>query len=127
LTEKVVAEIERYSIWHKEQQLKIGFRSEYVFTTGSGRFIDRHNLDTALERYLKKIGIDPDKHKAQKSRKFHAFRSTFGSNLCKQGVPIQVASELLGHDSIDVTKKYYVNIDDSQKQNAVEILARLYA
>jgi integrase len=42
--------------------------------------------------------------------------------LCRKGIPIQTAAELLGHEDINDTAKYYVNILPEQKQEAVESL-----
>lgn len=59
-------------------------------------------------------------------RKFHVYRHTFGTMLCDNGVPIQVASSLLGHADISITAKYYVNIGLEQKQDAMELLQRAF-
>ena len=56
-------------------------------------------------------------------KNIHAYRHTFGTNLCRQGVPIQTASKLLGHDDISTTAKYYVNVSDEEKARAIEKLA----
>ena len=50
------------------------------------------------------------------------YRHTFGTNLCRQGVPIQTASKLLGHDDISTTAKYYVNVSADEKARAIETL-----
>ena len=73
------------------------------------------NVRTALNRYYKKIGVD--------EKNIHAYRHTFGTNLCRQGVPIQTASKLLGHDDISTTAKYYVNVSADEKARAIETLA----
>ena len=66
------------------------------------------------DRYYDRIGIE---HKG-----FHTYRHTFGTNLCRNGIPIQTASALLGHEDISVTAKYYVNVGLDQKQEAVDSL-----
>jgi integrase len=70
---------------------------------------------TALNRYYQRIGVE--------EKNIHAYRHTFGTNLCRQGVPIQTASKLLGHDDISTTAKYYVNVSDEEKARAIEKLA----
>ena len=75
--------------------------SELVFTTSLGTPLDYHNVNTSLKRFYHRIGVEP--------KKFHAYRATFITNLCRNGVPIQVASRLAGHENITVTAKYYTD------------------
>ena len=88
--------------------------SDFVFTTQSGCLYNDANLRREASRYYKKIGV-PDKA-------FHAFRATFATNLCKAGVPLEVASKLLGHSSVSVTARYYTYITDQAKRDAVSRL-----
>jgi site-specific recombinase XerD len=48
----------------------------------------------------------------------HTYRHTYASNLCRFGVPIQTASALLGHDSIETTARFYVNVAEESKKEA---------
>ena len=34
------------------------YKTDYIFTTASGGFIDRHDVQHAMERYYKRIGIE---------------------------------------------------------------------
>lgn len=115
LNDAVMEELERHKKWQKKDMLKNGYRTEYLFTTDSGALYDRHNVTHALTRYYKRIGVP--------NRGFHTYRHTFGTNLCRSGVPIQVASSLLGHADINVTMKYYVNVDQDEKRRAIERLS----
>jgi integrase len=36
----------------------------------------------------------------------HVLRHTFGKNLADQGVPIQVIADLMGHESLETTRRY---------------------
>ncbi len=118
LSDSLLKEIEMHMLWHKKEMLLNGYRTEYIFTTKAGNFYDRHNVLTAFNRYHKKIGI-PEKG-------IHVYRHTFGTKLCEEGYPIQVASKLLGHSSIGVTAKYYINIDDKQKKSAIDHLSKVF-
>ena len=53
----------------------------------------------------------------------HQFRRTFTSKLVEQQVPIEVAQELLGHSSIEVTKSHYTRISENRLRQAVNQLA----
>nr|WP_315022969.1 tyrosine-type recombinase/integrase [uncultured Aminipila sp.] len=110
----VMSELEQHQSWHKAEMLKNGYRTEYIFTTASGNFYYRRNITRACERYYKKIGVE--------YKEFHTYRRTFCSNLAKNGVKLQVAYQLMGHSSINVTAKYYINVDDEDKRNAIEKL-----
>ena len=72
-----------------------------VFTTSSGLPLDYHNVVTSLNRFYKRNRLE--------CKKFHAYRATFITNLCRNGVPIQTSSKLAGHDNISVTNKYYIS------------------
>lgn len=114
LHKRVLSELRIHKRWHLKEQLSKGYRTNYLFTTDSGKLYDPSNVRTALNRYYKKIGVE--------EKNIHAYRHTFGTNLCRQGVPIQTASKLLGHDDISTTAKYYVNVSADEKAQAIEKL-----
>lgn len=115
LNDVVIEELKKHQLWQKKEMLKNGYRTEYIFTTDSGGFYDKRNINTACNRYYKKIGIEP--------KGFHTYRHTFGTMLCNRGVPIQTASVLLGHSDINITAKYYINVSLDEKTKAVNALA----
>lgn len=114
LSDMVLKELQIHKAWHRKDMLKNGYRTQYLFTTSSGALYDRQNVSAALDRYYKRIGVPP--------KGVHTYRRTFGTNLCKAGVPIEVASKLLGHASIDVTYKYYISVENEQKKAGIEKL-----
>lgn len=114
LADSLLPELSAHKRRHQEEQLKNNYRTDFIFTSSSGGLLDRHNMNIALKRFNKSIGVE---HKG-----FHAFRATFGTNLCKNGVPVYEASKLLGHSSIATTEKYYINVDMDGKKKAIESL-----
>lgn len=110
-------EIDQHRKWHRAEMLKRGYRTEYVFTTSSGELYFKSTLRTAFARLCKSLEIDDT------DKSMHTFRHTFGSNLAKAGEPIQTVAKLMGHDNISVTAKYYINIDEDEKRNAVRKLS----
>lgn len=115
LNKDIIQELAKHKSWHKSDMLKSNYRTDYVFTTNTGEFYDRSGIATMLKRYYKRIGVD--------YKRFHTYRHTFGTNLHKNGVPIEVAAKLMGHASIQTTIKYYIKIGDEQMKQAVETLA----
>ena len=117
LCDDILQELKRHMVSHWEEQLREGYRTEYVFTTKSGKLYNKKNLSRACARYYERIGVS--------AKCFHTYRHTFGTMLCKRGVPIQTASALLGHDNITTTARYYVNVSQDEKMQAVNVLAGL--
>lgn len=110
----VLRELEIHKAWHKKEMLANGYRTKYVFTASNGEFYYQRNIRRALKRYYDRIGVE--------EKGVHTYRHTFGTNLCKKGVPIQTASALLGHEDINTTARYYVNVSEAEKQKAVNKL-----
>lgn len=112
--EDLKANFEKHMMWHTLEMKKNGYSSPYVFTTNSGKLYDPANIRTALRRFYKRIGIE--------YKETHTYRRTFCTMLCKAGVPIQTASELMGHKNISVTAKFYANISQEEKKSAIDKL-----
>ena len=85
-----------------------------IFTTKNNTLYDVRDLRRAADRFYKRIGVDP--------KSFHAYRSTFCTNLCRADVPIEVASKLLGHKSLEVTAKHYALVKHDSKVDAINKL-----
>lgn len=111
----VIDAIRAHKDWHLREMLKNGYRTDFVFTTASGNLYFISTIRTAYYRLCKHIGIE--------KRGFHCFRHTFGTRLASNGVPIATVSKLMGHTSVSVTAKYYVNISDEEKRIAITALA----
>ena len=106
----VLEELAIHKKWHLAEQLRNKYRTPYIFTTDSGEHYEPKNLDRALFRYYKRIGVDP--------KPVHTYRHTYGTNLCKNGVPIETASALMGHSSIETTARFYVSVSEDAKKAA---------
>lgn len=87
---------------------------EWILHTKTGNLLDYHNVKTSLARAYKKYGIP--------NKKFHAYRATFATNLCKKGVRLEVASKLCGHKNVNVTARYYTSIDKEESAAAIALL-----
>ena len=100
--------------WHQKDMKKNHYKTEYVFTTSSGNLYDPVNVRRALKRFCNKYGIEY-KHP-------HAFRATFCTQLCRCGVPLEVASSLMGHKSMEVTARHYALVRSDTKRDAIDKL-----
>lgn len=96
---------------HKQRQ---HIDSEYIFISNTGRLLDYHNVRSSFERFYNKNNLP---HK-----KLHAYRATFCTELCRAGVPLEVASKLMGHTSIEVTARHYALVKQDVKIDAINRL-----
>ena len=81
----------------------------------SGRVFDItvSAIKDAFDRAIAKTGID-DFH-------FHDLRHTFGSRLIQMGIDLYLINELLGHKSINMTKRYTHHNEESLKTAALAL------
>lgn len=100
--------------WHKREMKACNYKTDFVFTTKYGTLYEVSNLRRAFNRFYDREGIE--------RQRFKTFRSTFCTNLCKAEVPLEVASNLLGHKSLEVTAKHYALIKKETKRSAIEKL-----
>ena len=114
VSDSLYAEFIEHRKRHKAEQLKKGYRTNYVFTTSTGSLIDRRSLRHSLDKIHTAAGVRP--------LGVHTYRRTFASRLAAAGTPIQVLADLLGHADISITAKYYINVPDTAKKTAIELL-----
>ena len=75
---------------------------------------------TIMKRYQENMELE---HKAGDGKTFHAFRRTVGTNLIRAEVPLSSAAQILGHKSIESTKRYISLNDDSLRVCCMDISA----
>lgn len=56
----------------------------------------------------------------------HMFRHTCFSTMVKNNIDIKTVAQIAGHSSTDITYKYYVNSSAADKQNAVDLLSKIF-
>lgn len=103
---------------HEAEMENNGYKTEYVFTTDTGNWIDRGNFRTAWIRHLKRAGVP--------YKKFHACRATYCTLLCKRGVPLETASKLMGHSDISTTASFYRMVSSGEMVSAADRLNDLF-
>ena len=77
------------------------------YSTGRGLFVN----------YLKKAGLD------QKGYTMHCLRHTFASELLNAGMRLECLQQLLGHQDIEVTRRYARLTDTTREQEYFRAMA----
>lgn len=107
-------ELDMHKEWHLKEMSDNKYKTDYIFTTNQGGMLDYTNVKRSLKRFYQRIGVP--------NKSFHTYRATFCTNLCKSGVPVQIAAALMGHKSVDVTARFYTFVSDQEKIDAVRLL-----
>lgn len=87
---------------------------ELVFHSHNNTPYQYESIIRQLSSFYKRINIP--------CKKFHAYRATFCTNLCKKGVQLQITAKLAGHKSIEVTAQYYAAVSVDDKKDAISKL-----
>jgi len=95
-----------------ELKLQNSSKSEYVFLSDQG--VPIKDIRTAFNNACRRANIE--------GLTFHDLRHTAATRMVESGVGIVAISEILGHSSIEITKKRYLHPDNSLR-DAVEKLA----
>lgn len=112
--EELQRAFDKHVEWHKWDMKKHGYKTDFVFTTSTGKLYDPVNLRRALKRFYNAHRI-AYKHP-------HVYRATFCTQLCRCGVPLEVASSLMGHKSMEVTAAHYALVRNETKKEAIDKL-----
>jgi len=88
----------------------------WVFTDGDGAPIHPHALSQAFERIARRAGVPVIR-----------LRRTHGTLLIKEGVPVKVVSERLGHANIAFTIETYQHVLPGMQADAARTYQRLTA
>jgi integrase len=90
---------------------------QWVFTDGDGEPVHPHAVYEAFRRIVHRADIP--------TTRFHDLRHTHGSLLLKEGVPIKVVSERLGHANVAFTMQTYQHLLPGMQADAARTTERL--
>ena len=93
-----------------------------IFSTRNGTFVSPNNLRRQLRAVLASAGLPEDLDLSNITP--HTFRKTVATTI-DQAASIDLAAELLGHSSKEVTETYYVQPTKRVNPVTAEILERL--
>lgn len=84
-------------------------RSDYLFTSKRGGNLTPHAIYQVLRRLARKAGV---------TGRFnpHAFRHGWAREALRNGADLGTVSDILGHSSIEVTKRFYARWADEELQ-----------
>jgi integrase len=88
-----------------------------VFTDGNGKPVHPHAVYEAFRRIVHSAGVP--------TIRFHDLRHTHGSLLIKDGIPVKVVSERLGHAHIAFTMQTYQHVLPGMQADAARSTERL--
>jgi integrase/recombinase XerD len=84
--------------------------SDYVFCGHRGRPLSYEAARSMFTKYLAKAGL------AHKRYTLHALRHTFASELLNAGMRLECLQQLLGHSSIEMTRRYARLTDNTRRE-----------
>ena len=85
-----------------------------MFLSERNRRISRRTVQYTVEKYVKKLGLDPHKYTT------HKLRHTAATLMYQSGVDIRLLQEILGHQQLSTTE-IYTHVDSKQLRAAVEM------
>ena len=91
--------------------------SDYVFTH-NGKPITRDDLRRMWESVREEYNLD--------GVTLYTLRHTYGTRAQKAGVPIDVLADLMGHEKIETTRKYYIDDNFESKERQREKLNSMW-
>lgn len=118
LSPAVVSMLKKHRTAQKEDRLRAGNQwteTGYVFTTELGTVVDPRNLLRVVQVAAKKAKVE--------GVGAHTLRHSAATAWLEAGVPLKVASDLLGHSSVAITADIYMHSTDESARAAVDTLA----
>jgi integrase/recombinase XerD len=103
--------------WLKERNQKV----EFLFYGPKGKALGYPAARIAFIKYLEKAGL------SHKGYTMHCLRHTYATDLLNAGMPLECLSKLLGHTSLEVTRRYARLSDKSREEayfKAMKIIER---
>lgn len=77
---------------------------DFVFKSINGK--KRLSISDTFERVVAEMELNKDIHDRRQRVVFHTLRHTFASWLVQKGTPLYTVAELMGHTSLEMTRRY---------------------
>lgn len=105
------------------QDMPTGSPSSLLFPSREGKLLTGVDISKTFARCVNAVGLNKSVIDRRNKVVFHTLRHTFASWLAIDGVPLYTISELMGHSTLEMTKRYAHLCPDS-KRDAVAKLAK---
>ena len=92
-------------------------RSDLIFPARTGT--QRLAVSDTFENVVKELGLNGGITDARQKVVFHTLRHTFASWLVQCGTPLYTVAELMGHSSLEMTKRYAHLAPDTMRKAAL--------
>ena len=92
------------------------FNSEYLFYGSKKGRLSPECVGLRIKGAAKRAGISEERLKHVSA---HATRKTCASRLINNGVPLEVIQDILGHEHIETTRRYYASTDIKSIKKAI--------
>ncbi len=109
--ERTVFFSDRSLEWVKQYLLERKDEEKALFITQRFKRLTRDDVNSLFRRYAKKSGIN-------KKITPHILRHTAATTLLFNGCPISHVKEILGHERLETTCKYYLGVDKRKAKEA---------
>ena len=121
LDETTIAVLEGWRAYQAAEFAAVGIdlADDWMFSDGHGEPVHPHALYQAFRRIVHNAQVPPIR--------FHDLRHTHGTLLIKEGVPVKVVSERLGHAHIAHTLETYQHVLPGMQADAARTAERLAA
>lgn len=97
--------------------------TEYVFPAQNGA--KRNWVSDTFERVVDQLGLNDGITDSRQRVVFHTLRHTFASWLVQDGTPLYTVAELMGHTTLEMTKRYSHLSPDTVRAAALTLQGRL--
>lgn len=97
--------------------------TDFVLVTSRGKPVQGSTIYRQLKRRACEIGLHPlerGKHEHRSLVSPHALRRSFATQLLNKGIPIDAVADVLGHASLDTTRRHYAFSDDERRRMTIE-------
>lgn len=103
--------------WTQLEHTVTGEPCDQVFTTGDSQPVHPHSISQTFERISRNAGLP--------LIRFHDLRHTHATLLIKEGVPVKVVSERLGHATTAFTIETYQHVLPGMPADAADLFGQL--
>lgn len=103
--------------WMTAEETVRGGPSEHLFVTGDGQPVHPHSISQTFERIARNAGLP--------AIRFHDLRHTHATLLIKEGIPVKVVSERLGHATTAFTIETYQHVLPGMQADAAKRFGQL--